>query len=117
VNNYQDRETPISDYSAKTVLAQWGEIDALRMRVENAERELADLRIKMAGCSREYESLLDEARIYADRWKYGAEHGFPTRNRMRTTHEAGYMWYQNIDGLGGVVFDTPEEAIDAARKP
>jgi hypothetical protein len=35
--------------------------DEMRARAEKAESELADLRIKMAGSSREYESLLAEA--------------------------------------------------------
>jgi cell division septum initiation protein DivIVA len=70
--------------------------------IDELKSELADLRIKMAGCSREYESLLAEA-----------------RTELSAVIGAAEEWaeYVTEDNAPRTISAHINRAIDAARKP
>lgn len=53
-----------------------------------------------------------EAQQDAERWKFGAENGFPVQGSPVTTATVKTMWHYR-----GCAFETADLAIDAARMP
>lgn len=77
---------------------------------ELAEAEAMALVLSHEGRIARLTAERDAAREDAERWRHALAHGFPVRNQ---TYRPGRVWIAFPGEFGG---DTPEQAIDAARK-